>query len=425
MGNSLGKIPLLVVDNILDHLRLQDAMSLMACGSVLRKMISANRHFWVHHALRLYEIDPAKFMRLKSHHLYDEAALVRHVTFAHLTYLATVGNILAGDSEDTAHDMEKKIITIAIDEVACRIAVHLDFSLVQIHSLLRLRDPPLRSVRLTQIHHMVLHGDILFYRFSHDPSKFHTDVYNWRIGLPMASLTPGSNDIGAARLKFSDRFLIAFNHPEHCSLAYQLDDVGYRIHPFRVPLPPAERMNDQATKGDLLLVLLEIEQRHVYHEINILNNQVLKTILVASPRFLYSPKIAPPYILVTQVNRFHHGHQVPAHVRRSGYTYGPRILIPGPDDSVKDADPIFASGGVKSPSFRGQFIFIADGRNEHSKIVYVGDHSLPFRFSNIAEHVYHGGPCAPGIVSFGLSVVFVRGSLLVLRKYFDNGELFM
>ena len=427
MGNSLGKIPWLVLDIILDLLHLEDAKNLMVCDNRLRDMISANRPFWERHAMRLYEIDPALFMRLKSHHLFDQDALVQLVSAAHSTYLATVGNILAANSEDTEHAMGRKIVTLAIDEEACLLAIHLDGNLVQIHSLLRLGDPPLRSVRLGAIHHMILHGNILFYRHTHCPATYHTDVYNWKIGLEMASLTPGSDDIGAFRLKFSNRFLIAYDWPNHCSLAYQLDDVGYRLHPIRVPLPAAIRLRDHATRGNLLLVLLEVDpSMHVYHEIDILKNQVIRVLFVASPIFLYAPKIAYPYILVTQANCRSQAHLgLDSHARSPFYVYGPRIFIPGSNGLVLGADPIHSSGGIKGVSFRGQFVFIANGNNDHTKIIFVGDPSVPFQPTDYAQHVYRNGPCAPGIVSFGLSVIFARGSVLVFRRYFENGDVFM
>ena len=430
MGNFLCKLPLLVRDNILEFLRVEDVKNLMRVDDQVQASIGSHRSFWIREAESLYYIDPALFMRLKSHHLFNDDALVRLVCDAHTKYLETVGNILAANSEDMVHSVGRKIITIAIDEEAGRIAVSLDNDTLEIHSLLRLRDPPLRSVCIEGIHHMVLHRDVVFLRHTRCPSKYHTDVYNWRIGMNMLSLTPGSEDIGCFRLKFSNRFLLAFDHPAQCTLAYQLNGAGYCVHPFRVPLPQPGYMRDHGTRDDRLFALLEVGRKWEFYELNIFDGRVLRAFLVAAPCFLYNPKIAYPYVMVTQVNR----HHIPHRQRRSPppygaarapfYAYGPRILIDGPDDVVLEANPIHSDGGIKCASSRGNFIFIADGRNEHSKIIFVGDPTLPFRPSDFAEHVYHGGPCSPGIVSFGLSVIFVQRDLLVFRNYSGVREFF-
>ena len=425
MGNSLCKFPLLVREGIIVYLCVEDVKNLIRADDRIQAALGAHRSFWVREAENLYNIDPALFMRLKSHHLFGDDALVQLVCDAHTTYLTTVGNILAARSEDTVHDVGDKIITIAIDEEACRIAISLGFNTLQIHSLLRLGDPPLRIVHIEGIHHMVLHRDVVFIRHPRCPSEFHTDVYNWRIGLEMTGLTPGSDGIGAFRLKFSNRFLLAFDHPAQCTLAYQLDHVGYCVNPFRIPLPKGGYMRDQATREGLLYVLLEINQRWEYYEFNILDGRILRTFLVASPRFSFHPKIAYPFIMVTHVNRHSRSYRYDPSAHGAFYAYGPRILIDGPNDDVLDAERIHSSGGIKCASSRGQFIFIADGRDQHSKIIFVGDRSLPFRPSDFAEHVYHGGPCSPGIVAFGLSVVFVRRSLLIMRKYCQNSDIFV
>lgn len=431
MGNSLCKLPLLVRENILEFLRVEDVKNLIRADDRVRASIVSHRSFWVREAERLYYIDPALFMRLKSHHLFNDDALVRLVCDAHARYLKTVGNILAANSEDVVHSVGQKIITVAIDEEAGNIALSLGNQMLEIHSLLRLRDPPLRTVCIEGIHHMVLHRNVVFLRHTRCPDKYHTDVYNWKAGLDMASLTPGSDDIGCFRLKFSNRFLLAFDHPAQCTLAYQLNGAGYCVNPFRVPLPRPGYMRDQGTRDDRLFALLEVGSKWEFCELNILDGRTLRVFLVAAPCFLYNPKIAYPYIMVTQVNRHHvahigrHSPRFDTAARVLFYAYGPRILIDGLNNDVLTADPIHSDGGIKCASSRGNFILIGDGRNEHSKIIFVGDPSLPFRPSDFAEHVYTGGPCSPGIVSFGLSVVFVQRDLLIVRKYYDDGEIFM
>ena len=434
MGNLLGKLPLLAQERILGYLRVEDAKSLMRCDNDLKAGVIGNRRFWVRNAVQLFNIDSCLFMRLKSHHLFDDEALADHVCKAHSVYLEAIGSVLANYSEDLTRNLDRHVETIAIDEEACLIAIHFEDCRTEVLSLLRLGDPPLRTTYHLEIHHMVLHGHILFSRTAKDPENFHTDVYNWYIGLPMSSLGPGCAEPGYFRLRHSDRYLLAYCPIRHGTMAYRLDRQGLTGPPLFVQFPLSEprgagrgargskRICDQATKDESLFVILELDDANVFYEFHIPSGVKKRRFLVGNPADLHSPRFAYPYIMVTALPCENRGpYQQDLEALNNFFVYGPRIYIPGSDDSIELGALIYAGGGIKNPSHRGQFLFIADGFSGHTKIIFIGDRSSPVRPIDFAERCY---PLA-AIVSFGLSVVFVKGSQLVYRRYYTKGEIFL
>ena len=424
MGNLLAKLPAFAQDNVLEHLSVKDAENLMAVDAAARYCVTTNRGFWARKAMWYYDKDPALFKRLGSHHLFDGPTLKKHVCKANLTLGEIEETRESGHSYDEYFSMKERILHLAVDEMASRIAVHFRDQTTEIHSLIRMGAPPLCRFSSPPITSMILHGNFLFKREPERPASFHVDAVDWMRCRSAPSLEPSDGAAGAFPLKSSDQFLLAYDGSQHEALLFTLRDDSYDEDPFYLEYPKDSRLEDQATRGSSLYVILQRFDRYVFFEYVVTTGQKIREFLVATPATFLKPSIAYPFILITQSPcppaRLANS-RIDLRIRRPFYIYSARIVIPGGDTSVRSDGQVVADTPVRCVSSRAQYLFIPD--EDRMKVVPLDNPEAAFYDVDSIGHAYKQNLAA----SYGLSYVFAQGPGTIgpgitIRRFFRDRE---
>ena len=424
MGNNLSVFPVTAQDIVLSYLNVFDAKRLMSANKFLFTQVKQNQCFWLKKAKILYEKDPAIFMRLRDPDLFSPWALVRHVCAADAVLQRTIANINRGEALESSYRLVDEVTSMAIDEKACLLVVHLDcHQRTEVFDLRRFGDPPLKVIHGFWIADIVIHGSLFFFRPPRDYDRFHADVYNWRVNVPMASLEPRFWDMETSRpMVRSDLFLAAYDKRAHCARAYPLCNNGYERGPIAVYFPSGTLLHDMAVRDDVVLAILlnSSDGSQHFKSFKVGSNAVLQQFAIEAPTRITHSRIAYPFILIA------HPPVVRVARPRAFHTYGPRIHITGNDHRVIGGPEMLAicqdirsSSVTESPTHGNghEFVFLSDMINTRTIISHVGEPGTPFRLTDTAE-----GCWSPCILSFGLSVIFAREHRLVFRRYASDME---
>ena len=429
MGNWVSAFPVTAQDVVLSYLNVLDAKRLMSTNKFLLTQVRLNHRFWVRRAKMLYDKDPAIFMRLRYPDIFTRRALVEHVCAADAVLQDTLANISSGRATEGVYELVNQVWCMALDEKACLLFVHIADARSEIFDIRRFGDPPIKVINDIRISDVVIHGSLIFYRSPRKPRRYHADVYNWRVSVPMASLEPRWEDVSRKLLK-SDQFLVAYDARMHCARAYPLVVNGYEKDPVAVYFPQRTILHDVAVRGDAILAIYFNNSDGSFHfkSFNVGTNAILQQFAIESTLPFRHCRISYPYILLAFP-------PVVEMYRRHAYSiYGPRIRILGDDHRVF-GDPrilaICSSSRKSSIVLRpdagsdSQFIFIDDLVNERTIICHVGEPGSPFCQTDETESTDTAGRCWPldCILSFGLSVVFARQHFLVFRRYARHFEI--
>ena len=435
MGNHLSVFPVTAQDVVLSHLDVLDAKQLMCTNKFLLTQVRRSRRFWIEKANALYEKDPFLFLRLKDPSVFPHDALVKHVCAADTQLQDTFGRIANGIAAEGAYQFEDEVHCMAVDEKACILVVQLAGYLTRVFDLRRFGDPPLRALEGLWMTDIVVHGNIIFYRSPDDHMRFHADVFNWRVNLPMASLEPRWHDM-ALHLSKSDQFLIAYDRHNHCIRAYPLVTNGYERDSVAIYLPGGTTLHDMAVKDDVVMtILVDQSSSHLFKSFKVGTNAVQQQFTIRSPLYIMHSRISYPFILLAHPPdaspRQCEAYRVNGPRMREAYrVYGPRIRITG-SDHRPFGDPSFlvlCAGERKSSIARrptagrpSQFIFVEDYPEEYTYICHVGEAGSPFLRT---DAIFRSWP--PDLfISFGLSVIYARRDLLIFRRYARRSDFVM
>ena len=416
MGNSFGRIPFLVQETVLSFLTVQEAKQLMHTSRAIRRMVAANRAFWAARALRLYDIDSALFLRLKDPLRFNQETLVKHVCAAHDMLLDIQANIRlrAQNGRDSSLYVRGRVNCVSVDERACLIAVAVEDFKVRVYSLLRFGDPPLRVIDYTNVDQLILHGNILFTRPAQNSLEFFLDSYNWKMNLEMASLAPTHSAMQKFYVKKSEQYLVAYNHFQHATKAYPLVENGFSQSAVKIQFAPHSVLQDFLVRGGDLLAIFVIACVSTFQQYRIATGELIKEFLVAYPADFHSPRLAYPYVLVTQKPPS----TTPIYLDDYFLVFGTCMDLNRPNSIPENRGRIIASGKINDTSSNSQFLALVDYRDQRNKIVYLDRHDYLLRVIESVE-------CSPSycFASFGLSYIFARGSVIFLRRFYDMQEI--
>ena len=405
MGNS-ASIPLPCWERVLSYLPLPDVQSLMKSNSDVCELIHQNRYFWHERAQQFYRLDPSAFSVLSNSETDILYGLVQRVCRAWIHLEATEGNVATDVHSTMDYDMKGDVLLISVDQLYGRIAVHFEEGETRIFDIENMGQGPIRTVRVQPLREMILHGPVIFMRESPRREEFHTEVHNWRLDIGMAALRPGYMRICGAPLKKSYDFLLAYDMHCHAALAYPLTKEGYKVEPLSIKFPSGTVLHDHDIIKSRIYTVLAQDGAAYFMEFSLPNGELVKRYLIACPIEFHEPRIAYPYVLITQ--RPFNGDLA----RQNSGIYGARIRIPGNINRVTSDRFVVADELLDTPTTSDYYIFLKDIANNNVKIVVVGDPSAPF---HVVDTVPLTDNCV--IAAWGLSIIYVRDTRLVIRRY--------
>ena len=420
MGIQMSKIPALVQEKITAFLSVEDMRTLMHVCKDIHDHIVSQRQFWVMSARHFYGKDPMLFARLRDPELFETHVLIEHICSAHTIFMETQENILENKYRDEVIEISNGsyggIISMAVDDKAAIVAVFSNYRL-RIYSLLRFGDPPIGFSRHNLVSSMVLHGNIVFIRPARRFRQHHTDVFNWKIGSSLTSLTPAAADAIGLDLKKSEQFLVAYNKAEHAALAYPLVENGYEVNPFSVPFEADMLLEDLCVCKNYILALFEKEKKLIFRQYLITSSEVAREFSDTHPISVGGPRFGFPYIFVTQTpnSAVSNGNEVRELWNNGPHTtYAASVRIPGPDITVGIEGGAIHGSVFSGPMIGGSFAFFIDTYGDETEVIYIGNHSDVIRQIRSLEC-----DASWNIAPVGLSYVFTQESRIVLRRFFD------
>ena len=405
-GNPIAVLPELVHDEILSYMTVREAINLMDSDEAVRERIENNRTFWLKRARKYSEIDPRVFHSLDDVESLSNRDLVHEVCQAEEVYCEALQNIETNHSEDDILHLTHAAETLAFDPQTHNLAVLLTNGNIEIFSTSRFGDPPLKTIyNMIHFDEILIHGDVLFLRPPINCDQFHTDVLQWRMDIPMASLSPSYHQMQRV-LKRSDSYLLAPCLVANTILVYSLCPLGYNVNHMCIHVARRGRIVDCAAYDSHALVILKTQDRFIFLEFDIESGgQLLKEFLVADPATFISPSIAFPWVLVSQ-NAL--GVPYP-----NSSIYGARRPIPGNRHPILDESFIIATDRLADPLTSSQFLFLSNVETNDVRVVYIGEDSTIFQQLDVIQTVNDTAV----VISTGLAYVFARGSTLVRRRY--------
>ena len=415
MGNW-PSIPLPARDLVASYLSVFDIQNVMAANRALRVSLSQDRPLWVKRAAYFYEMDPILFEELGRPDDFETEDLGWKVGFSYTTLSRTLLNIsshannpdLNAPTEETLA-LPNRVRNLSVDQVAGRVALEFEHSVIKIYDLENLSAEPLRSIvpnpRSKQI---LLHGAMVFMRRPNEPDLYHCDIYNWRVDVNMASLEPPYEDARAIPLRASKNFLIAFDRGRHSALAYSLSAVGYSVEPTVIKWCSETCFIDHQIHNDTLLCLGTRYGSYFYFDVHIPSGEYRRHFLVASPVDFHFPRLAFPFVLVTQ-------RPIMSPVDAGDFNiFGARILVSDCRTRCGYRRYLMAEYKVPSSSSNDQFIFLVNTQNRTIDVVYNGYPGPIFaKVDSLPIRCQLNAPVA----SYGLSYVFVTGNQLKIRRF--------
>ena len=414
MGNSTS-LPLLAQDRILSYLELDEAKNLALANKSLYEQVMSNRPFWCSQARQLYVRDPCIFVRLRSPARFEQDVLVKLVSRAHSQFQEIESKIVTNTGNEKWIWFSHRILSIAVDETNARVAVFLDNRDFLVYSLSRFGDDPIVVYALPEVSSMVLHDRFVFFRPSQNMAEHNADVVDWENGFHMPSLSPGVHIADPWPYKKSEDYLVFYHSATSKILAYPLAKDKYDTEFRSVSLPAGTELEDYATNKSSVLAIFAQSGAYYYGRFDIESSQMFNKFLVASPTGTNSPKIVYPNILVNltpTTRRTLGGRETARYI-----IMGARSFIPSPNPITTMTDRVLASGILADPASAPQFVFVTDVYDRRSRIIYVGNHryfgELGIAYSD-PEYV---------MASFGLSYLFARSNLLMLRYFYDARDV--